>query len=61
MLIELNVQIVQYISLGQCVKPKNPSNSHDILDKADHYSQNMCYPITNVLNHIFDYKTNQFD
>ena len=36
MLIELSVKIVAYISLRQWAKLENPSDGHDIVDKADH-------------------------
>ena len=58
MLIELNVQIVPYTSFRQLAKLENPSDSHDIVDKDDHCNLNMCYPSTNAINHISDYKTN---
>ena len=36
MLIELNVQIVPYISLRQSADLERPSDSHGIADKFDH-------------------------
>ena len=38
MLIELNVLIVPYVSLRQLAKLQKPSDSHDIVDMADHCS-----------------------
>ena len=42
-------------------KLENPTDSHDIVDKADHCNCIMCYPSTDAVNHISDYKTNKFD
>ena len=36
MLMELNVQVIPYICLKQWAKLENPSDIHDIVDKADH-------------------------
>ena len=58
MSIELSVQIVPYISLRQLAKRENPTDSRDIVDKADHCNRNMCYPSTNAVAQTSDYKTN---
>ena len=56
--IVLNVQIVPHISLRQLEKLVNPSDRHDIVIKADHCNKYTCYPITDAINDISDYKAN---